>query len=697
MYLRWPTRFIQTHALRGWLLPLTLLSLSLPAGRAQTATGDTNFDTVYLTGIGPLNIGINPGSTGTLLVDGEALWLDVNVGLYGSGTATLTNGTGIATNYVSIGRYAGSTGLLKNIGDAVLSLSELNVGHGGNGTLNVSSGAYNYYTGQTFIATLVGSTGVATVTGGTWEADPLTVGRNGNGTLEISGGAVSSRNNSYIGSYGSGDGGTGLMKVTGGSFSVTAVPSYGFGSLWLGYYGGTGTLQVSGSGSVQVAGEIAAGALGTGLIEISGNGSLTAGSIYLATSGSGGTGTLNVSGGSLSIALGLIVGRGRLDITGGAVTSRTAGISGWGEVRAGSLAVAEQLSIDGLLEVSGTGSASAQTTIVGRHANSDDALLKVSSGTFTSSGAMNINGTVEVSGSGAVSASSVLVGSRFFFTHPGTYGAVSLLGGTLTTGQMSEGDLLGSVTFNGGTLRLSGNQAALFADFENGDVTLAGSGGTLDTQSYTVATSLGLAGAGALTKQGTGTLTLTGANTYTGATAVSAGTLQVNGSLGATALSVANGATLSGSGTLGGLATFASGAILAPGNSPGTLTFTNGLTLANGSILSFELGTASDLIRVSGGTLTGSASAGGITLNLSNSGGFAPATYTLFDFTSAATSSFEVSDFAFGTTISGYSFNLAFSGSTLQLTASAIPEPSTYAVMAGLAAFGLVVFRRRRL
>jgi autotransporter-associated beta strand protein len=262
---------------------------------------------------------------------------------------------------------------------------------------------------------------------------------------------------------------------------------------------------------------------------------------------------------------------------------------------------------------------------------------------------------------------------------------------------MSEGDLLGSVTFNGGTLRLSGNQAALFADFENGDVTLAGSGGTLDTQSYTVATSLGLAGAGALTKQGTGTLTLTGANTYTGATAVSSGTLQVNGSLGATALSVANGATLSGSGTLGGLATFASGAILAPGNSPGTLTFTNGLTLANGSILSFELGTASDLIRVSGGTLTGSASAGGITLNLSNSGGFAPATYTLFDFTSAATSSFEVSDFAFGTTISGYSFNLAFSGSTLQLTASAIPEPSTYAVMAGLAAFGLVVFRRRRL
>ena len=54
-----------------------------------------------------------------------------------------------------------------------------------------------------------------------------------------------------------------------------------------------------------------------------------------------------------------------------------------------------------------------------------------------------------------------------------------------------------------------------------------------------------------------------------------------------------------------------SGAILAPGNSPGTLTLTNGLTLAAGAVFDFQLGatqSTSDLTVITGGTLSGAAS-----------------------------------------------------------------------------------------
>jgi len=205
--------------------------------------------------------------------------------------------------------------------------------------------------------------------------------------------------------------------------------------------------------------------------------------------------------------------------------------------------------------------------------------------------------------------------------------------------------------------------------------------------------------AGAFVKTGTGAQTLTGASTYTGSTTVSAGSLIVDGSLANTAVSVSAGATLGGSGTFGGLVTFASGAQLAPGSSPGTMTYQNGLTLLSGTILNFELGTTGDLILLTGGTLTGPDGTGGLTLNISNAGGFAAGTYTLFDFSASGvtTNSFDLGDFTFGSTISGFDYGLAFNGNTLALTAavSAVPEPSTYAALLGLGALGFAAWRRR--
>ena len=259
-------------------------------------------------------------------------------------------------------------------------------------------------------------------------------------------------------------------------------------------------------------------------------------------------------------------------------------------------------------------------------------------------------------------------------------------------------DLNGQTDVRAHSLVLKGGSAQLV----NSSATAASYGGvvTLSTGSAqlggtgNLALSGILSGTGGFTKVDTGTLTLSGTNTYTGATTVTTGKLVVNGSLANTVVTVASGATLGGSGSIGGLTTFASGGILAPGNSPGTLTFTNGLTLNNGAILDFQLGSSSDVIRVSGGTLTGPAS-GTITVNLADSGGFTAGTYTLIDATGASLSSIGATAFELGSSIAGYDFTFTQDGNLFLLTASAIPEPATFAALLGACALGLAALRRR--
>ena len=108
----------------------------------------------------------------------------------------------------------------------------------------------------------------------------------------------------------------------------------------------------------------------------------------------------------------------------------------------------------------------------------------------------------------------------------------------------------------------------------------------------------------ALTKLGTGALTLTGASTHTGATSVQSGALVVNGSLSGSAVTVQSGATLGGSGTIAGNVTVQTG---------GRLAFT-----------------------VSGGVVSGLTITGNLTLNgtititpVAGAGGFAQGTYTI--------------------------------------------------------------------
>ena len=223
----------------------------------------------------------------------------------------------------------------------------------------------------------------------------------------------------------------------------------------------------------------------------------------------------------------------------------------------------------------------------------------------------------------------------------------------------------------------------------------------------------------ALTKTGAATLTLGGTNTYTGATTVTAGTLLVNGSTASgSTVTVGTGATLGGIGTIGGATTIESGATHTAGTTTGagTQTFGSDLTINSGSTITWNLisgsvasGTAGsdwDLFDVDG---TLAFEAGSKTFDIQDTSAFdfaslaAMATHDFLVWENAsAPTGFDSMDFSIlynggASGPAGGSFALKQDGNNIALSFTAIPEPSTYALMGlGLAAFGWVTRRRRR-
>jgi autotransporter-associated beta strand protein len=146
---------------------------------------------------------------------------------------------------------------------------------------------------------------------------------------------------------------------------------------------------------------------------------------------------------------------------------------------------------------------------------------------------------------------------------------------------------------------------------------------SLDGTPHAITLSGVLSGPGALIKNGGGTLTLEASNTYSGNTLINQGTLALgaSGSIATTPqIIVAEGAsfdvsavagftlgatrTLGGSGTVAGDVAVASGGILNPGTSPGTLTLNGSLTETGGAVNHFDLpaapGPGNDLLVVNG-------------------------------------------------------------------------------------------------
>jgi autotransporter-associated beta strand protein len=221
-------------------------------------------------------------------------------------------------------------------------------------------------------------------------------------------------------------------------------------------------------------------------------------------------------------------------------------------------------------------------------------------------GVLSTNDTATLAGgptSGAttvnLNGASPVLSTIVFSNTASSYTIASGSGGSLTLGTASHA---GSISVSGGSHTISAPMA------------LARDTSVETTYTNTTLTVSGvISGSGRqLTKRGPGWLILSSTNTYTGPTVVNGGKLSVNGSLASGAVTVENGATLAGTGTIGGPTTIQNGGTLSPGNSPGILTFTNGVTFDSGSTLDWDLigntadpsqrGTAYDGINLTGGT-----------------------------------------------------------------------------------------------
>jgi len=325
---------------------------------------------------------------------------------------------------------------------------------------------------------------------------------------------------------------------------------------------------------------------------------------------------------------------------------------------------------------------------------------------MTLSGANTYNGTTSVQ-DGILSVSSLNKVSGGALSSnlgaPTTVASGTIhLGATTTTGQLTytgSGEITDRVinllgTTGGATLDQSGNGTlkftAAFTATGAGNKTLTLQGSTAGTGEIAGAIVNNSGNMTSVSKSGTGTWVLSGTNTYTGNTTVSVGTLLINGgSSGATgAMSVASGATLGGTGTLGGDVAV-SGSLLGGDGTTGTaLTSAKNIALASGSSIVLTLGPGlshSSLIRT-GGTWTFDAAQ----IFAFNDLGATAGSYT------GLITGLGADPGTSGWTIAnGWSGNFSYSGGSVNLDLTAVPEPSTCVLLA-FALTTAVVFRRRR-
>ena len=201
---------------------------------------------------------------------------------------------------------------------------------------------------------------------------------------------------------------------------------------------------------------------------------------------------------------------------------------------------------------------------------STDAVSPTSVTINNSAAGIASNYTVAASIGGASTALSKLGNGLATLSGTNTYsGGTTLGGGTLSIGSYSNLPAAGGLTFNGGTLRLTGTAISSLNPYAINWGTFSG-GLNVTNANVTLTVTNSIGGPGSLSKQGAGTLALTSANTYTGGTTAGAGFLNVSngGGLGSGAVTVADAATLALS---GGITCTNALTIMGVGNSYGAL------------------------------------------------------------------------------------------------------------------------------
>ncbi|HYO08237.1 MAG TPA: autotransporter-associated beta strand repeat-containing protein [Tepidisphaeraceae bacterium] len=605
---------------------------------SATLTAARTINTIKLT---------NTGAGQSLNLGGQVLTLNAG-GILFTGASDYSIGSGTIRG----GQASASDVVVHNYGTGALNITAPIVNNAGASRLTVGGtgttvfAAPSTYTGQTWVVDGTSKVGVSTIAGTSGAFG------NGNGTLTVAQGAVVDLNGFNLGVGGlttaasnlSGSTGTVLNNSGSGTATLTVGNNNaGFGSAVL------IADRTTGSGTVAVV------KTGTGQWQVNnantytGGTTITGGTARLENDAALGTGTI-----TLASTAALASASRNIYVT------RNATLANNIVVQAGTQNAIEVsinnagLTFNGSLSTTGT---SANPTVLRLGTGFDNP-------NFNFNGDMSgFAGTLSLAGNNAGSNSA---NSRYNFTNTATPGApnahVTLA--PLGAGNANHVRLMWnpatatSATIPIGALSstLTGSQVSAQAIVGNAR---AGTTATYAIGGLNTSTSFGgiirndhpTSGGGitALTKVGTGTLTLSGVNLYTGPTNVNAGKLNITGSLDNTVVTVNGGGALGGAGgaiagpvtVAGGSAPAARGAIDLLDSQIATLTLNNGLTLGGAagqsSNLYFEAGNnanASDLLNIATGALT--LNSGGATIYVTNFGNLTSgAPYTLMTFPSA--------------------------------------------------------------
>jgi autotransporter-associated beta strand protein/T5SS/PEP-CTERM-associated repeat protein len=492
------------------------------------------------------------GADATSLVNALSGELHVGSSAGQAASLTVTNATLDVGSWISIGHDTGAANTSASLTGATVTAANLRLGFGdpaNSGTHALTLADSSLEVGnEVLIANIGPSVGTLSLTG------TSSIRSGGNflvGNTADTQGTVTVADSSTLTSVGQlrvGDGGSGQLTASGSAALTVDQVLIGNAT------GSTGTLSLGDSAVLQSSGYIAVGNAGTGTLDLSGNANLTV--QFDLNVADFGTGTLTLADTATAAAGSLFAGKnpdtsGDISVSGGQ-----------------------------LLQTAADGS-----FIVGR----DGA------------------GTLTIGGTGQVVAAAT-GGLVLAATSTSQTGAVNLDGGVLEVARISRGSGTGAVvSFNGGTLRASATADGTFISGLDNLLILPG-GATIDSAGRTISVDQPFidAGGGGLTKAGEGTLVLAADSFYSGPTAVAAGTLRINGNnaLAVGPVSVAADGTLGGSGTVGGVTSLGGGATLAPGNSPGNLTFAQGLTLADGGNYNWQLANAAGTAGIAWDTVT---------------------------------------------------------------------------------------------
>ncbi len=237
-------------------------------------------------------------STGSLTLNGKSnvqIASDLEVGYYGTGSLVVNDQATLNTTYLEVGNFPGGASSMTITGGTV----NVNGGsgyigvNGGNGSLLMTGGVLNsVWTLQ--VGAGAGSTGLATINGGTLTAIGLDVGAGCSAEMDIGpGGTVNY--GWWYGNIGVGAGGVGTVNTSG---TVNAYrPDY-WTPLTLGWAGGTGIWNQNG-GITTAASDFCVGdAYGAGTLRLNG-GVFATNAVLGGITGPGGTGAIIFNGGTM--------------------------------------------------------------------------------------------------------------------------------------------------------------------------------------------------------------------------------------------------------------------------------------------------------------------------------------------------------------------------------------------------------------